>query len=104
MQHIYEVAIQSVPVRGLDWQTQPELTYFSNLKKVIEMINVALVTQDWPVTISYSSVYRGLLKEGFYRKVFETEGVRYFRITITRKILNPPLTTLGIDKMPQLKK
>jgi len=104
MQYIYEVVIQSIPVKGLDWQMNPEVTYFSNLKKTIEMIQVALVTQDWPVTVSYSSAYRGLMLAGFYKKVFEFEGVKYFRVTITRKILNPRLTTLGIDKMPRLNK
>jgi hypothetical protein len=104
MQYIYEVVIQSIPVKGLDWKMNPDITYFSNLKKTIEMLQVALVTQGWPVTVSYSSAYRGLVNGGFYKKVFEVEGVKYFRITITRKILNPRLTTLGIDKMPTLKK
>lgn len=81
-----------------------EKTYFSNLKKAIDTLRMVLEANGWPVTVSYSTVYRQLPEKGFYTTVFIAENVRYFRLTITRRIINPVLTSLGIEEMPRRKK
>lgn len=99
-QYIYELQIQSVPVKDIDIPTMTESSYFSNLTKAIETINSMLMVNDWEELVSYSSAYRDINAVGFYRKLYEIERVKYFRVVITRKILNPRLTSLGIPKKP----
>jgi hypothetical protein len=99
-QYIYELQIQSVPLNEIDIPTLSESSYFSNLKKAVEMVNSMLVINNWESTISYSSVYRDINELGFYKKLYQRERVKYFRVVITRKILNPRLTSLGIPKNP----
>lgn len=99
-QPIYEVCIQPL-VKANPFETPPEsLTYFSNLKKAIDTLHTALGAQGWPGTISYSSVYRDLKNRELFTHYFVVEGVRYFELRITKRIINPHLTTLGIDEMP----
>ncbi len=99
-QNIYEVGITPL-VRANPFETAEEsVTYFSNLKKAIDTLHTALGAQGWPGTISYSSVYRDLKRRGWFTHIFMVEGVRYFQLSITTQLLNPHLTTLGIDEMP----
>jgi len=81
-----------------------EKTYFSNLKKAIDTIRIVLEANGWPVTVNYSAVYRQLPEKGFYTTVFAVENVRFFRLTITKRMLNPVLTGLGIEEMPRRKR
>ncbi|GAA4446982.1 hypothetical protein GCM10023091_41110 [Ravibacter arvi] len=78
-----------------------EYTYFSNLKKAVDTIRLVLEANGWPVTVSYSSVYRQIPEKGFFSTVFTVENVRYFRLTISRRMINPVLTGLGIEEMPR---
>lgn len=103
-QPIYEIKVELL-VRSDPFHTPaPIYTYFSNLKKAIDTIHIVLSTQGWPVTISYSTVYRDLLLRNSYTQQFNVENVRYFQLTITKRIINPHLTTLGIDEMPRPRK
>ena len=81
--------------------SEPTLTYFSNLKRAIDTLHMVLGSQGWPPAVSYSSVYRDLKLRGYFFHTFEVEGVRYFQLTIQKRIINPHLTTLGIDEMPR---
>ncbi len=100
-QPIYEVRIdhllETIPGLG----RVPELTYFTNLKKTIDTLRIVLEANGWPVTINYSAVYRHLQLKNSYSSVFVLEHVRYFRLTITKRIINPHLTSLGIEEMPR---
>jgi hypothetical protein len=99
-QTIYEVGIIPL-VKANPFEVPKEsLTYFSNLKKAIESIHTALGMQGWPIAISYSSVYRDLKSRRIFTHAFVVEGVRYFELRIVTRIINPHLTTLGIDEMP----
>lgn len=100
-QTIYEVCI--VPLVKANPFTTPRrsLTYFTNLKKTIDTVQMALGSQGWPIEISYSSAYRNIRERGYYTHTFVVEGVRYFELRITTQIINPHLTSLGIDEMPK---
>ncbi|MPR34248.1 hypothetical protein [Salmonirosea aquatica] len=103
-QTIYELSIVPL-IKANPFETaQESLTYFSNLKKALDTLHTALGAQGWSGTVSYSSVYRGLKSRGWFRHIFVVEGVRYFELKITTQILNPHLTTLGIDEMPTPRK
>jgi|AntAceMinimDraft_5_1070358.scaffolds.fasta_scaffold381504_1 hypothetical protein len=69
-------------------------------KKTIDTIQMALGSQGWPIEISYSSAYRNIKERGYYTHTFVVEGVRYFELRITTQIINPHLTSLGIDDLP----
>ncbi|TDB63777.1 hypothetical protein [Arundinibacter roseus] len=99
-QLIYEVRIRPLVQANPFEMPEETITYFSNLKKAIETIHTALGAQRWPSTINYSGVYRNLKSRGKFRHVFVVEGVRYFELNICTRLLNPHLTTLGIDEMP----
>lgn len=103
-QPIYEVKIELLVRSDPFHSPEPSYTYFSNLKRAIDTIHIVLSTQGWPVTISYSSVYRDLQLRNSYTQQFNVENVRYFQLTITKRIINPHLTTLGIDEMPRPRK
>ncbi len=100
-QTIYEVRVESLlridPVKHIE----PSVSYFSNLKKTIETVQAVLATQGWSIPFNYTSVYRELKLRERYTYTFKAEGVRYFHLSITSRILNPHLTTLGIDEMPR---
>ncbi len=98
--YIYELAI--IPIGSLNSirRKEPHYVYFSNLKKTIECITSVLAINGWPVSITYSSVYRSIQDRGKYIKDFEISGNKVFKVAISSKELNPALTTLGIDEMP----
>jgi hypothetical protein len=76
------------------------VSYFSNLKKTIENIAAQLVINGWSAKINYTAAYRNLKARGKYSCDFDVAGHKVFKIVITTKILNPNLSTLGIDEMP----
>ena len=103
-QTIYEVRITYIgSLTGLR-EREPFVCYFSNLKKTVENLTAQLDLNGWPLKINYTAVYRGLKMKNKYHCDFEVAGYKVFRISITPCVLNPVLTTLGIDEMPAYKK
>jgi hypothetical protein len=103
-QPIYEVKVEPLLQADPTMKLVPTVTYFSNLKKAIETIRIVLEANGWPVTVNYAAAYRQLPEMGMYSTVFVVENVRYFRLTITRRTINPALTGLGIEEMPRKKR
>ncbi|MFN8343858.1 MAG: hypothetical protein U0X91_02580 [Spirosomataceae bacterium] len=99
-QTIYEVQIIYIGTLGALRQREPFVAYFSNLKKTIENLTAQLALNGWPLKINYSAVYRSLKAKQKYVCDFDVAGHKVFKIQITPKVLNPTLTTLGIDEMP----
>ena len=99
-QIIYEVCVMYIGTLGTLRQRDPFVAYFSNLKKAIENLTAQLALNGWPLKINYSAVYRSLKTKQKYTCDFDVAGHKVFKIIITPKILNPTLTTLGIDEMP----
>lgn len=98
--HIYELAI--IPIGSLNTirKKEPHRAYFSNLKKTLECLSNVLAINGWPVTVTYSSVYRSLTVKERFSRDFDVSGNKVFRVVITPKTLNPALTTLDIEEMP----
>lgn len=69
----------------------------------MECLTSVLAMNGWPVSINYSSAYRSIQTRGKFNKDFEIGGNKVFRVVISSKELNPPLTTLGIEEMPYTK-
>ncbi|ODS74514.1 MAG: hypothetical protein ABS46_19615 [Cytophagaceae bacterium SCN 52-12] len=103
-QAIYEVKVEPFLQVEPGREAAAEITYFSNLKKAVDTIRVVLEANGWPVPVNYSAVYRQLPEKGFYTQVFVAENVRYFRLTISRRVMNPALSSLGIEEMPRRKR
>jgi hypothetical protein len=103
-QIIYEVRVSYIGSLNELRKREPFVVYFSNLKKTMENITGQLALNGWPVKINYSAVYRGLQIRDVFHQDFDVAGNKVFRITITKKTLNPILNTLGIDEMPILTK
>ncbi len=99
-QIIYEVIIKPLVKANPFGSTKETITYFSNLNKAVDTLHTALGAQGWPSSVSYSSIYRRLKDHGWFTHIFVVEGVRYFQLHVTARILNPHLTTLGIEEMP----
>lgn len=102
-QIIYEVRVMYIGTLGTLRQRDPFVAYFSNLKKTIENLTAQLALNGWPLKINYSAVYRSLKAKQKYTCDFDVAGHKVFKIIITPKILNPTLTTLGIDEMPVIR-
>ncbi|GAB2799889.1 hypothetical protein GCM10027275_52320 [Rhabdobacter roseus] len=100
-QTIYEVKIEALVRVDPFKYLEPTVTYFSNLKRAIDTLHIVLGAQGWPSSVSYSSVYRDLKLRDYFFYTFEVEGVKYFQLSIQKRIINPHLTTLGIDEMPR---
>ncbi len=99
-QIIYEVRVLYIGTLATLRQREPFVSYFSNLKKTIENLTAQLALNGWPLKVNYSAVYRSLKAKAKYTCDFDVAGHKVFKITITPKILNPTLTTMGIDEMP----
>lgn len=103
-QTIYEVAI--IPIGSLNEvrRKEPQMTYFSNLKKTIENVVGVLAINGWGVhKINYSAVYRSLQSRGKFQCDFDVAGSKVFRLVISAKLLNPVMPMLGIEEMPTVK-
>jgi hypothetical protein len=103
-QIIYEVKVSYIGSLSTIRVREPFVVYFSNLKKTIENISGQLALNGWPIKINYSAVYRSLKIKDVFHTDFDVAGQKVFRITISKKTLNPVLNTLGIDEKPVLKK
>lgn len=99
-QIIYEVRVESLLKIDAFTPAVPALHYFSNLKKTIETLQGVLATLGWPIPFNYTAVYRQLGLKERYNYTFKAEGVNYFTVTITKRVMNPHLTNLGIEEMP----
>jgi hypothetical protein len=99
-QPIYEVKVQYIGSLNELRQREPFVVYFSNLRKTIENVSLQLALNGWPAKINYSAVYRSLQAKDKYWCDFEVANHKVFRVMITTKLLNPKLSTLGIDEMP----
>lgn len=82
-------------------ESEPILTYYSNLKRTVESIQTTLAVQGWEHgRVNYSAVYRALKERGKYVENFSAERTKFFTISVEQVVLNPVLTTLGIDVSP----
>jgi hypothetical protein len=102
-QPIYELAVHPAPVLSEFRQRDPSVLYFSNLKKTIECITAALVLHGWEPTINYTAVYRNLKLRERYQTDFSVQGVLFFRVVITKRVLNPVLPLLAMDERPRVR-
>ncbi len=98
--HIYELSV--VPIGSLNTirKKDTHFAYFSNLNKTVDCLTGVLAINGWPVNVNYTAVYRALLDRGKYIREFDVAGNKVFKVTIAKKILNPPLTLLDIEEMP----
>ncbi|MEZ4902075.1 MAG: hypothetical protein R2822_10135 [Spirosomataceae bacterium] len=99
-QIIYEVHITYIGSLAALRQREPFVAYFSNLKKTIENLNAQLALNGWTIKVNYSAVYRSLKIKEKYSCDYDVAGHKVFKITISPRMLNPILSTLGIDEMP----
>lgn len=102
-QLIYELSVHPTPVVSEFRQREPSVIYFSNLKKTIECITGALALHGWEPTINYTAVYRNLKLRDRFQADFEVQGVLFFRVVITKRVLNPVLPSLAIDDRPRFR-
>lgn len=103
-QPIYELAVHLSPATPELRRQEPSVVYFSNLKKTVEFAQAVLVLRGWEPSLNYTAVYRGLKLRDRFAKDFAAEGVLFFRLVISRKILNPVLPTLDIPDFPKLRR
>jgi hypothetical protein len=100
-QTIYEVAVISIGTLNTIRQKETEFTYFSNLSKCIDQLSTALAINGWDTKLNYTAVYRSLKEKGKFVSEFSLAGNKIFKIVITPRTINPPLTMLGIEEKPR---
>lgn len=82
-------------------ESEPVISYFSNLKRTVEAIQTTLAVQGWEGSrVNYSAVYRALKERGKYVESFSAGGTKFFKLTVEKVPLNAPFSTLGIDFHP----
>ena len=101
---VYEIAVHHIGALSAIRKRDSSFAYFSNLKRAIECVETTLAVNGWTMKkINYTAVYRTLkIKEKFVCD-FDFAGAKMFQIVISKRVLNPALTTLGIDEMPMIK-
>jgi hypothetical protein len=100
-QPIYELTIQPYPALPEQRRREASQVYFSNLKKTVEFLLTSLQIHGWEPRLSYSTIYRNLqLRDKFFQD-YEVSGVKFFRVTIARQVLNPVLPTVEMDDFPR---
>lgn len=98
---IYKITVSQKSSALYIRESEPIMTYYSNLKRTVEAIQTALLTQGWDSgRVNYSAVYRALKERGKYVENFSAEGTKFFQLTIDKVVLNSPFTTLGIEVSP----
>jgi hypothetical protein len=102
---IYEVAVHHIGALNTLRKRESSFVYFSNLKRAIECVQTTLAVNGWSLKkINYTAVYRTFkIREKFICE-YDFAGAKVFQIVITKRTLNPVLTTLGIDEMPLMRK
>ena len=98
---IYRVEVSYInQIIGIK-SSEPIVSYFSNLKKTVENIQKSLLLYGWDIQkVNYTAVYRALKEKEKFVCVFEVNKVKFFKLVIDKKVLNPSLSTLGIDSKP----
>jgi hypothetical protein len=98
---IYKVEISYVQTLLRVKSSEAVVTYFSNLKRTIEALQASLLINGWGVEkVNYTAVYRSLKSRDKFVAEFYLKGVKFFKIHISTQVLNPSLTTLGIEPKP----
>jgi hypothetical protein len=100
-QTIYEVAVIAIGTLNTLRQKDTEFTYFSNLSKCIDQLSTALAINGWDSKLNYTAVYRSLKEKNKFVSEFSLAGNKIFKIVITPRTINPPLTMLGIEEKPK---
>ena len=99
---IYKVTVSQKTSALYIRESEPIVTYYSNLKRTVEAIQTTLVVQGWEHSrVNYSAVYRVLKERGKYVENFSAAGTKFFQLSVEQVILNPLLTTLGIEISPE---
>lgn len=100
-QTIYEVAV--IPIGSLNTIRQKDtvFSYFSNLKKCLETVTTSLAVSGWENNINYTLVYRSLNEKGKFMAEFSMADNKIFKLTITKRLINPSLSLLGIEEKPR---
>ncbi|MFB0906874.1 MAG: hypothetical protein ACI9V1_003321 [Spirosomataceae bacterium] len=82
-------------------ESEPIISYYSNLKRTVEAIQTTLAVQGWDKNrVNYSAVYRAIKERSKYVEDFNAEGTKFFQLIVEKVILNPSFTTLGIETSP----
>jgi hypothetical protein len=102
---IYELSINYISSANQVRKREPFVVYFSNLKRTIEAIQSNLALSGWEQKkVNYMAVYRTLKIKDKFVCDFDVSKVKFFQVVIHKRILNPRLSTLGIDEHPQWKR
>lgn len=98
---IYKVEISYIASMAGIKQSLPVISYFSNLKITLERILSILALKGWEGhKVNYTAVYRAIKERNKYVVEFNLKNVKIFRLEVSKVILNPALSDLGIDKRP----
>jgi hypothetical protein len=97
---IYEVAVISIGSLNTIRQKETVFNYFSNLSKCLDQLKAALAINGWDSKVNYTAVYRSLKEKGKFVAEFSLAGNKIFKVVITSRMINPALTTLGIEEKP----
>ncbi len=101
---IYEIKIEYIGSISELRKRENFVVYFSNLKRAVESVQSNLALNGWEQkNVNYSAVYRSMKQKGKFSAEFSEQKVKFFKVHICTKILNPILNTLGIDEHPSLK-
>jgi hypothetical protein len=103
-QAVYELIVEDLSAYRQISRKEPFVVFFSNLSKAVQTLEAHLAINNWDTEqINYSAVYRQIKAREKFSADFWFGGIKFFRITIRRRILNPNITTLGIDQKPTIK-
>jgi hypothetical protein len=84
-------------------QSLPVVSYFSNLKIALESILSILALRGWDDhKINYTAAYRSIKDRGKYVSEFSLKNVKIFRLEVSKVIMNPALSDLGVDQKPHM--
>lgn len=100
--YIYKITVSQKSSALYIRESEPIVTYFSNLKRTVEAIQTTLAVQGWEHgRVNYSAVYRALNERGKYVENFSASGTKFFQLTVEKAVLNPSFTTLGVEISPE---
>lgn len=99
---IYKITVSQKTSALYIRESEPVVTYYSNLKRTVEAIQSTLAVQGWEHgRVNYSAVYRALKERSKYVENFSAGGTKFFQLSVEQVVVNPSLTTLGIDISPE---
>ena len=88
-----------VPLKG----SQPDDVFFSNLKNAVNALKAAMSLNNWDTAgFNYTAVYRALKEKQKFTKEIRYGGTSFFKITLTKSEVNPPINEIGIIPAPVL--